>query len=114
MKDIGIDINAYVSKVGKVEVEQSYTELNLQNTETNIVRCPDKLYAEKFISIIDQARKNRDTVGGIISCVITGCPVGIGEPIFRKLHAELGKAMLSINAEIIPIKEFATVKPRPS
>ena len=98
LKDIGININAYVSKVGKVEIEKAYTELDLQNNETNIVRCPDKKYAEKFISIIDQARKNRDTVGGIISCVITGCPVGIGEPIFGKLHAELGKAMLSINA----------------
>ena len=98
LKDIGININAYVSKVGTVEIEKAYTELDLQNTETNIVRCPDKKYAEKFISIIDQARKNRDTVGGIISCVITGCPVGIGEPIFSKLHAELGKAMLSINA----------------
>ena len=98
LKDIGININAYVSKVGKVEIEKAYRELDLQNTETNIVRCPDKKYAEKFISIIDQARKNRDTVGGIISCVITGCPVGIGEPIFGKLHAELGKAMLSINA----------------
>ena len=98
LKDIGININAYVSKVGKVEIEKAYRELDLQNTETNIVRCPDKKYAEKFISIIDQARKTRDTVGGIISCVITGCPVGIGEPIFGKLHAELGKAMLSINA----------------
>ena len=98
LKDIGININAYVSKVGTVEIEKAYTKLILQNTETNIVRCPDKKYAEKFISIIDQARKNRDTVGGIISCVITGCPVGIGEPIFGKLHAELGKAMLSINA----------------
>ena len=98
LKDIGININAYVSKVGTVEIEKAYRELDLQNTETNIVRCPDKKYAEKFISIIDQARKNRDTVGGIISCVITGCPVGIGEPIFGKLHAELGKAMLSINA----------------
>tara|TARA_B100000965_G_C19533302_1_gene732137 strand:- start:319 stop:1386 length:1068 start_codon:yes stop_codon:yes gene_type:complete len=98
LKDIGININAYVSKVGTVEIEKAYTELDLKNTETNIVRCPDKKYAEKFISIIDQARKNRDTVGGIISCVITGCPVGIGEPIFGKLHAELGKAMLSINA----------------
>ena len=98
LKDIGININAYVSKVGTVEIEKAYTKLDLQNTETNIVRCPDKKYAEKFISIIDQARKNRDTVGGIISCVITGCPVGIGEPIFGKLHAELGKAMLSINA----------------
>ena len=98
LKDIGININAYVSKVGTVEIKKAYTELDLQNTETNIVRCPDKKYAEKFISIIDRARKNRDTVGGIISCVITGCPVGIGEPIFGKLHAELGKAMLSINA----------------
>ena len=98
LKDIGININAYVSKVGTVEIEKAYTELDLQNTETNIVRCPDKKYAEKFISIIDQARKNRDTVGGVISCVIIGCPVGIGEPIFGKLHAELGKAMLSINA----------------
>ena len=98
LKDIGININAYVSKVGTVEIEKAYAELDLQNTETNIVRCPDKKYAEKFISIIDRARKNRDTVGGIISCVITGCPVGIGEPIFGKLHAELGKAMLSINA----------------
>ena len=98
LKDIGININAYVSKVGTVEIEKAYTKLDLQNTETNIVRCPDKKYAEKFTSIIDQARKNRDTVGGIISCVITGCPVGIGEPIFSKLHAELGKAMLSINA----------------
>ena len=98
LKDIGININAYVSKVGTVEIEKAYTKLDLQNTEINIVRCPDKKYAEKFISIIDQARKNRDTVGGIISCVITGCPVGIGEPIFGKLHAELGKAMLSINA----------------
>ena len=98
LKDIGININAYVSKVGKVEIEKAYIELDLRNTETNIVRCPDKKYAKKFISIIDRARKNRDTVGGIISCVITGCPVGIGEPIFGKLHAELGKAMLSINA----------------
>ena len=98
LKDIGINLNGYVSKGGTVEIEKAYRELDLQNTETNIVRCPDKKYAEKFISIIDQARKNRDTVGGIISCVITGCPVGIGEPIFGKLHAELGKAMLSINA----------------
>ncbi len=98
LKDIGINIKAYVSKVGKAEIEKAYTQLDLKNIETNIVRCPDKKYAEKFISIIDQARKNRDTVGGIISCIITGCPVGIGEPIFDKLHAKLGKAMLSINA----------------
>ncbi len=81
-----------------MEMDINYKDLNFKNTESNIVRCPDKNFANKFITIIDEARKNRDTVGGVISCIISGCPVGIGEPIFRKLHAELGKAMLSINA----------------
>ena len=98
LEDLGIEINAYVSRVGKLEMDTNYKSLNLKNTESNIVRCPDKNFANKFIEIIDKARKNRDTVGGVISCVISGCPVGIGEPIFGKLHAELGKAMLSINA----------------
>lgn len=96
--DLGIKINAYVSKVGKIKMDTNYKKLDLNNTESNIVRCPDKNFAKQFISIIDDARKKRDTVGGVISCVITGCPVGIGEPVFGKLHAELGKAMLSINA----------------
>ena len=98
LEDLGIEINAYVSRVGKLKMDTNYKNLNLKNTESNIVRCPDKNFANKFIEIIDKARKNRDTVGGVISCVISGCPVGIGEPIFGKLHAELGKAMLSINA----------------
>ena len=98
LEDLGIEINAYVSRVGKLEMDTNYKSLNLKNTESNIVRCPDKNFANKFIEIIDKARKNRDTVGGVISCIISGCPVGIGEPIFGKLHAELGKAMLSINA----------------
>ena len=98
LDDLGIEINAYVSRVGKLEMDTNYKSLNLKNTESNIVRCPDKNFANKFIEIIDEARKNRDTVGGVISCIISGCPVGIGEPIFGKLHAELGKAMLSINA----------------
>ena len=98
LEDLGIEINAYVSRVGKLEMDTNYKSLNLKNTESNIVRCPDKNFANKFIEIIDEARKNRDTVGGVISCIISGCPVGIGEPIFGKLHAELGKAMLSINA----------------
>ena len=98
LEDLDIEINAYVSKVGKLEMDTNYKKLNLKNTESNIVRCPDKNYANKFIEIIDEARKNRDTVGGVITCIISGCPVGIGEPIFGKLHAELGKAMLSINA----------------
>ncbi len=98
LEQIGVEITAYVSKVGKSEIEKSYKELDLTKVESNIVRCPDELYAKKFISIIDNARKNRDTVGGVVSCVIKGCPPGIGEPVFGKLHAELGKAMLSINA----------------
>ena len=98
LEDLGIEINAYVSRVGKLEMDTNYKSLNLKNTESNIVRCPDKNFANKFIEIIDEARKKRDTVGGVISCIISGCPVGIGEPIFGKLHAELGKAMLSINA----------------
>ena len=98
LQDLKITIHTYVSKVGKLELNKTYNELDFDNTENNIVRCPDNKFAEKFISIIDDARKNRDTVGGVITCVIKGCPIGIGEPIFRKLHAELGMAMLSINA----------------
>ena len=98
LEGLGIKINAYVSKVGKIEMGSNYKKLNLKNTESNIVRCPDEKFAKQFISLIDEARKNRDSIGGVITCVITGCPVGIGEPIFGKLHAELGKAMLSINA----------------
>ena len=95
---INTKVYAFVSKVGKLKLEKKYYELNLKKIESNIVRCPDKNFANKFISIIDKARKNRDTVGGVITGVIKGCPIGIGEPIFNKLHAELGKAMLTINA----------------
>jgi len=93
-----IFIQAYVSKVGNIGIEKNYKELNLDNSENNIVRCPDNEYASKFINLIDKTRKNRDTIGGIITCIIKGCPVGLGEPIFEKLHANLGKAMLTINA----------------
>ena len=95
---LNITIHAYVSKVGKCEVDKNYVDMDLSKIESNIVRCPDKGFAKKFIEIIDSARKNQDTVGGIITCIIKRCPVGIGEPIFNKLSAELGKAMLSINA----------------
>ncbi len=74
---VGVEINAYVSKVGKLGMDINYKDLNFKNTESNIVRCPDKNFADQFITIIDEARKNRDTVGGIISCIISGCPVGI-------------------------------------
>jgi chorismate synthase len=95
---IGVNISAYVSQVGPLKLNKSYKELNLGNTENNILRCPDDVMAEKMIALIDETRKNQDTIGGVVSCVITGSPVGLGEPVFDKLHAELGKAMLGINA----------------
>jgi len=98
LKTINVNVNAYVSKIGKLCLDKNYTELDFKKTKSNIVRCPDKKFASKFIEIIDAARKKSDTIGGVITCVISGCPIGIGEPIFSKLHAELGKAMLSINA----------------
>ncbi|MDR7129876.1 chorismate synthase [Algoriphagus sp. 4150] len=94
----GISIQAYVSQVGDLKLGKSYTELDLTKAEENIVRCPDPLVAEEMIELIDSVRKDRDTIGGVVSCVIKNTPVGIGEPVFDRLHAELGKAMLSINA----------------
>ena len=98
LSETKIKISAYVSQVGSLKLKKNYKLLDLNKIENNIVRCPDIEYSKKFIEIIDDARKNLDTIGGVITCVIEGCPVGIGEPIFGKLHAELGKAMLSINA----------------
>ena len=98
LSQTGIKISAYVSQVGSLKLKKNYKLLDLTNSEKNIVRCPDNEYSKKFIDIIDNARKNNDTIGGVITCIIEGCPVGIGEPIFGKLHAELGRAMLSINA----------------
>ncbi|MFV0542033.1 MAG: chorismate synthase [Aestuariibaculum sp.] len=93
-----IEITAYVSGVGTLKLNKPYTELNLAQTETNIVRCPDKDMAAKMEAYIKDVRSKGDTVGGIVTCVIKHVPVGLGEPVFDKLHAELGKAMLSINA----------------
>jgi chorismate synthase len=93
-----ITIQAYVSQVGTIKLEKEYTELNLNATETNIVRCPDSEIANKMIALIENIRKKGDSVGGIITCVIKNVPFGLGEPVFDKLHAQLGKAMLSINA----------------
>ncbi len=93
-----IKINAYVSGVGTLKLEKSHTELDLSLTESNIVRCPDPEMATEMEQYIKQIRKEGDTVGGIVSCAISDVPVGLGEPVFDKLHAELGKAMLSINA----------------
>lgn len=97
LRKSGVVINAFVSQVGTIKAPH-YTELDLDKTEDNIVRCPHSATAEKMINFIDQIRLDRDTVGGIVTCVIKNTPVGLGEPVFDKLHAELGKAMLSINA----------------
>jgi len=98
LKKVGVQISAYVSQVGTLKLETPVGELDLSLTESNAVRCPDPVLAEKMFTYIDGIRKEGDSVGGVISAYITGCPVGLGEPVFDKLHAELGKAMLSINA----------------
>ncbi|WP_299221768.1 chorismate synthase [uncultured Aquimarina sp.] len=94
----GITFNAYVSGVGAIKLDKPHTELDFSLTESNIVRCPDPEKAMEMEQYIKQIRKEGDTVGGLVSCAISGVPVGLGEPVFDKLHAELGKAMLSINA----------------
>lgn len=98
LTQLGISVQAYVSQVGSLRLETPYQEMNLADAENNIVRCPDPKVAEEMIELIDQTRKNRDTIGGVVSCVIQGTPPGLGEPVFDKLHADLGKGMLSINA----------------
>lgn len=98
LQRVGISVQAYVSQVGNLKINPNYLTLDLSKTEENILRCPDPEMAEKMIELIDQTRKNRDTIGGVVSAVIKNVPVGLGEPVFDKLHAELGKAMLGINA----------------
>jgi chorismate synthase len=93
-----IKINAFVSSVGSIFIDKPYQDLDFSLTETNSVRCPDSVSAEKMENYIKEIRKEGDTVGGTITCVIQNVPIGLGEPVFDKLHAELGKAMLSINA----------------
>lgn len=94
----GITITAYVSQVAHIIVPKPYTELDLTLTETNPVRCPDEKTAQQMVSLIEEVKAAGDSVGGTVSCVVQGMPVGLGEPVFDKLHADLGKAMLSINA----------------
>lgn len=98
LKTLTISIQGYVQAVGEISVTQPAHLLDLSQTETTIVRCPDLAVAEKMIAYIDEIRKQGDTVGGIVSCFIKNVPIGLGEPVFDKLNAELGKAMLGINA----------------
>ncbi|MHA8084575.1 chorismate synthase [Aquirufa antheringensis] len=98
LNQLGVKITAYVSQVGTLKLVTPVEQLDLAVAETNAVRCPDTQLAEEMFTYIDEIRKQGDSVGGVVSAYITGCPVGLGEPVFDKLHAELGKAMLSINA----------------
>ena len=93
-----IKINAFVSSVGDIFIDKPYQDLDFSKIESNIVRCPDDSTAKKMEAYIKQIRKEGDSVGGTITCVLQNVPIGLGEPVFDKLHAELGKAMLSINA----------------
>lgn len=93
-----LKINAFTSSVGEIFLEKPYQELDFSKVESNAVRCPDKSTADKMIEQIELIKKQGDTIGGTITCVIQNVPIGLGEPIFEKLHAQLGKAMLSINA----------------
>lgn len=93
-----IKITAFVSSVGEVSIDKMYQELDFSLIESNMVRCPDPVVAEKMEALIAATKKEGDTIGGTITCVIQNVPLGLGEPVFDKLHAELGKAMLSINA----------------
>lgn len=93
-----MSIHAFTSSVGDIFIDKPYQELDFSKTDSNIVRCPDQISAEKMITKIKETKKQGNTIGGTITCVVQNVPVGLGEPIFHKLHAELGKAMLSINA----------------
>lgn len=98
LDSLGIDIKAYTSQVGHIGLENDYRMYDLTKIEENIVRCPDAEMAEQMIKLIQEVRSKGDTIGGIITCVIKGVPVGLGEPVFGKLHSALGAAMLGINA----------------
>ncbi len=94
----GIKINAYVSKVGEIELNTPYQDLDFNKIESNAVRCPDAEIAQKMMSLISKVQDEGDSVGGIITCVLKNVPFGLGEPIFDKLHAQLAKGMMTINA----------------
>ncbi|MEF3079203.1 chorismate synthase [Winogradskyella poriferorum] len=93
-----IKINAFTSSVGDIFIDKPYQDLDFSKIESNIIRCPDEASAERMIARVQEVKKQGDTIGGTITCVLQNVPAGLGEPVFDKLHAELGKAMLSINA----------------
>ncbi len=98
LKQLGISIIAFTSQVGDIKLTENYQAYTLEEAEKNAIRCPDKATAEKMIALVQQIKAEGDTIGGLISCVVKGVPAGWGEPVYTKLHAVLGNAMLSINA----------------
>ena len=98
LRQLGISVQAYTSQVGDIALSRDYRQYDLALTESNAVRCPDPEKAAEMERLIAEVKAKGDTIGGIITCIVKGCPVGLGEPEFSKLHAELGAAMLSINA----------------
>ena len=94
----GVNINGFVCQIGKIKIEKRIEDINLSHVEDSMVRCPDKMTSEKMIAYIERLKSEGDSSGGIVQCVITNPPIGLGEPVFDKLHADLAKAMLSINA----------------
>ena len=98
LSNLNIKVKAYVSKVKSIKLEKNYSEYNLENIDNNIIRCPDNNIAKEMISLINQTKLKGDSVGGEITAVVTNVPIGLGEPIYDKLDANLAKAMLSINA----------------
>lgn len=98
LRQMGVTVQAYTERVGSLAIERDYKKYDLSLAETNAVRCPDASMAAKMEQLISQVKGEGDTIGGVIACVVKGCPAGVGEPEFGKLHAALGAAMLSINA----------------
>ena len=98
LRQLGISIYAYTSQVGAIALDRDYHKYDLNRIDDNIVRCPDAEKAGEMERLIAEMKAQGDTIGGVITCVIKGCPVGLGSPEFGKLHAQLGAAMLGINA----------------
>lgn len=98
LRQLNIDIKAYTSQVGEIKLDKPYTAYDLSTIEENPVRCPDQEIAKEMSNLIYKIKGEGNTIGGTVSCVIKGVPVGLGQPVFGKLHAALGNAMLSINA----------------
>lgn len=98
LRQFGININAYTSQVGNIKLGKKYNEVDISKIEENIVRCPDEDKAKAMIDLIHKIKDEGNTVGGVASCIISGLPVGLGEPVFERLHARLAQAMMSINA----------------